>query len=203
MEWCHLWHCLHELTQIAASVALHDQQSYVASHFDYLCWSNVVLPLMIPLPSHDADASSITGAKCNVTSPFDHPDLTNGMVPLMILLALCDTDTSIMALHDQKCYITHCLNHLDLINTVVLLTMTLASYGADTQCQQYQMTEKVMLRLISIILNYKAAVLLMMHQYHEILTLALYNKHSFFTLFQPSWTNKQNSTINSATSVIW
>ena len=33
--------------------------------------------------------------KCNVTSPFDHLDLTDGMAPLMTLLASCDTDTSI------------------------------------------------------------------------------------------------------------
>ena len=38
--------------------ALHDQKSYVALHFDYFDWRNAVVPLMMPLPSYDAEADA-------------------------------------------------------------------------------------------------------------------------------------------------
>ena len=51
----------------------------------------------MPLVSHnvDADASGITWPKRSCSSPFDHLDLTDGMVPLMTLLETCDSDISI------------------------------------------------------------------------------------------------------------
>ena len=38
--------------------ALHDQNGYVTLHFDYLDQTNAVVPLMMTLASHDADAVS-------------------------------------------------------------------------------------------------------------------------------------------------
>ena len=75
------------------------------------------------------------------------------MVSSMTLLASCDSDPSIMALHDQISFITHCYNHLDVMNTVVLLAVALASGDADVSGDSVKRTEKVMLHLISIILN--------------------------------------------------
>ena len=69
--------------------------------------------------------------KSHDAPPFDHLDLTNGMVPLMTPLASCDNDTSIMALNDQNCYNAHCFNCLDLMNTMMLLTMALPSHDAS------------------------------------------------------------------------
>ena len=52
---------------------------------------------MMPLAWHDTDAGAngITWPKSPPASPFDHLDITNGMVPLMTLLASCDRDMSI------------------------------------------------------------------------------------------------------------
>ena len=41
-------------------MALLDQKSYGSPHFDYFDGRNAVEPLMIPLASHDADASGVT-----------------------------------------------------------------------------------------------------------------------------------------------
>ena len=42
---------------------------------------------LMPIPSHNQ--------KSHDASPFDHLDLSNGMVPLITLLDSCDTDTNI------------------------------------------------------------------------------------------------------------
>ena len=40
-------------------MTLHDPKSYGVSHFNYLDERNTVVPLMMPLASHDADVSGI------------------------------------------------------------------------------------------------------------------------------------------------
>ena len=57
----------------------------------------------------------------HVVSPFNHSDLTNGLVPLMTLLALYDTDS----------YVALCFTFLDVMNTVVLVRMPLISHDAE------------------------------------------------------------------------
>ena len=52
----------------------------------------------------------------------------------------------------KKSYFPYCLNFPDLINTMVLLTMPLTSHDAAVSAM-CQMTEKVKLHLILIILN--------------------------------------------------
>ena len=50
---------------------------------DEAIWHHMML-LLLPMESHDQ--------KGNVASHFNHPDLTNTMLPLITLLAKCDTD---------------------------------------------------------------------------------------------------------------
>ena len=161
VEWCHWWQCWHDVTLIPASMTLHDQKSYVASHFNYLDWRNALVPLMMPLALHDADASGITWPKSHVTSSFDHLDLTNRMMQLMSLLASCDTDTSIMALHDWKSS-THCFNHLDIMNTMVLFTIALASSDVDASANSVKWLKNLCCISFQSPWTNKTTVLLMM-----------------------------------------
>ena len=50
------------MTLTPASMVLHDQQSHVALHFDYLDLTSAVVPLMMPLTSDAAaaDGNDIT-----------------------------------------------------------------------------------------------------------------------------------------------
>ena len=109
------------------------------------------------IASHDANAgvSSIIWPKCDVASHFNHLDLTNGMVPLMTLLASCNSDTSISGITWSKmscCTLfesswpNECIHAID--NTIGI-----TCYWC--QSQQYQMTETVLLCLVSIILTLK------------------------------------------------
>ena len=70
--------------------------------------------------------------KKSCSSPFDHLDLKDGIVPLMTLLASCDTGTNINGITWPKGYITHCFNYLDLMSAMVLLTMALAAHNVDS-----------------------------------------------------------------------
>ena len=79
-----------------------------------------------------------------------------------------------------KNFIVLCFNHIDLMNTLVLLTMPLASHGVDAGAK-CQMTEKVMLHLILIILN------LQMQWYYWWCHMT---KMFCNTLLQSSWSNK-------------
>ena len=83
------------------------------------------MPMLPPMAWHEQ--------KSHVLSPFDHLDLTNGIMPFMTQLALCDTD---MRIHDIACPEKKCctffVSYLDLWNALVLLTVTLASHDADT-----------------------------------------------------------------------
>ena len=100
-------------------------------------WCNFVLLTASCDPN--PGANGITRAKSHVAPHFDHLELTNAVVALIILLVSCDTDTSMNCITWQKRYVIHCFNHL----------YTWYWY----QCQQCQMTEKVMLQFISVILN--------------------------------------------------
>ena len=95
--------------------------------------------MLMPMASHDQN--------CHVPSPFDHLNLTNGMVSLMNLLAHVTLGAASVALH-----IPHCLSHLDLMNTMVLLTMLFTLHDADASAK-CQMTQKIKLHLILMILN--------------------------------------------------
>ena len=112
------WQChQHHMMPMPAPNASHDQKSHTAHYFEYHDWINAMVPLMmllnhmmlIPVASHD-----------HAASPFDHLDVTNGMVQFMTPLASCDTDTSTNGNTWPKNYIAHCLKHLDLINITVI-----------------------------------------------------------------------------------
>ena len=97
--------------------------------------------LVMQIASHET--------KSHIACHFDHL-LTNGMVPFMTQFESCDTYTIINGI---KRSVAHCLNHLDIMNTMVLLTMPLALHASDASAK-CQMTEKLMLYLSLIILNY-------------------------------------------------
>ena len=85
--------------------------------FDYLQLTNTMVPLLVLWTLHDGDTNTLVShdtstkascimwcfswchwhhmAKKSCSSPFDHLELTNGMVPFMTLLISYDTDTSI------------------------------------------------------------------------------------------------------------
>ena len=68
---------------------------YVIHCFSYLEWMNTMMPLTMPVTSHDGNAS----AKCQLTeishvaSHFDHLELTNVVVLLMMPSVYFDTST--------------------------------------------------------------------------------------------------------------
>ena len=82
------------------------------------------------MSSTSCNASGVTWLKSSVKSPFDHLDITSGMVPLMILWHYVTLTQAAVALHEKKLHYT-IFNDLDLMNGMVLLTVTLVSYHAD------------------------------------------------------------------------
>ena len=58
--------------------------------------------------------------KCQVTSCFDHLELTNGMLLLRMPSVSCDTTVGITW---SKIHVAPCFNHLELANKMVPLTM--------------------------------------------------------------------------------
>ena len=109
-------------------------------------WQHMMM-MLVPMASLDH--------KCHVWSHFDHLELTNGMVSLMALLASCDTYTGINCIKWPKNYIAQCFNYLDIMNTNCAIYNIIGIPSCWCQCQQCQMTEKVILYLILIILNYQ------------------------------------------------
>ena len=92
MQWCHgQGHWCHVVL-----MALHDQKSHVAPHFNYLNLRNRMVPLIMPSASCDAHASAngITWPKSLVALQFHHLGLRNAMVWLMMLFAPHDADVS-------------------------------------------------------------------------------------------------------------
>ena len=132
------------VTLTLVSVVLHDPKGMLHC-FLIIITESGVLPLMMPLASHDRDAgvNGLTWPQKSCCSHCDHLNLTDGIVPLITLLASCNTGTSISSIKWPNSYVAHSFSCLDLMNTVVLLTVPLATHAdANSKCQ---MTEKVML----------------------------------------------------------
>ena len=95
---CHQYHMM----QMQAPNASHYQKGHVAPHFDYLDITNVVVPLRMPLASHDADAGtkSITGSKMSyyIFWASWHNKWNGVFVDMFGIMTL----TSSMASHDLK-----------------------------------------------------------------------------------------------------
>ena len=137
------------LTMSSASL---DKKRHVASHFNHLDLTNVVMLLMIPLVWHHAGANGITWPKNDIFN-FDHLDPTSGLFSLMTLLASYDIDTSINGITWPK------------MLCCTLLQWSLPNIFSDVidnatgimwfwyQYQQCHTAEKVMLHFFLIILN--------------------------------------------------
>ena len=102
----------------------HDQNSYVAPHFDYLDLRNKLVQLMVQSISHDCDANVDVRAphdnkKINVAPHFNCHKLRNAMVPLMVLLAWCATHVSANDIKKPKSHVAPHFNCLDLKNEIV------------------------------------------------------------------------------------
>ena len=112
MEWCHLWHCWHNVILTQAPLALHNHKSYITHYFNHLDTMNTVVLWRIPLASHDADAcaSSVKWLK------------------KACWISLQSSGTNKAELHDHKCHVAPCFNHLDLTNKMVSLTMPAVLY---------------------------------------------------------------------------
>ena len=143
MQWCHI-RC-HECYVTPTPVPMLHLILIILT-------TNAVVPVMMTLGLHDADANGITWQKSHVASPFDHLCLRNGRVPLMKVLYHVPLTPASVALHDKKSYVANCFSYLDLMNTVMLLTMPLASHDTYASSKSHT-SEKVILHVILIILN--------------------------------------------------
>ena len=85
-----------------------------------------------------------------------------------------------------KSHVAHCFKCLELMNTMVLLTMLLVSHDADASVK-CKMTEKVMLNLILIILNYQIQWWYWQCNKCQVSS----HDQSWCTLFQSSWPRKK------------
>ena len=134
-------HCFNDLAQMNTVVLLtillasYNQKSHVSCHFNYLGIANSVMPLLLLLPLHNANANGITWPKTSWCILFwlSWSNKWNG--------AIDDTWNHItqkpawIALHDQNSYVAHCFKLLELMNKLVVLIMALAPHDADASAK--------------------------------------------------------------------
>ena len=123
-HWCQ-WHNMtkkvmvqHQLMPISVPNVSHDQKTCFTC-LDHHYYRNAVVPLMIPLASHGADACAnhIIWSKksCCISFSLSGPNKCVG--------AIDDSICHVMAMvvsHDQKCHVASCFSHLDLAKNSAL-----------------------------------------------------------------------------------
>ena len=110
-------------------------------HDDEKChWYHVI---MMAMACHDL--------KNHVALHFIFPSVRNAIIPLMMLFTSCDTDASGKGINKQKSHFALHFNCLDLMNAMVPLTVLFA--WCQCRCQWCDMTRKVMLHLILMVLT--------------------------------------------------
>ena len=142
ITWCQCEHQMYHLTiKVMLQLILTKQMQWC--HWWYH-WHHMI-PMLVPV--------ALTWQKCHVASHFHHYDLTNAMVPLITLFASCDTDKSIHGITKPKelCYtLFQSSGPNELIGAI---DNAIDIIWCWCQCLKGQMTEKVMLHLILVILN--------------------------------------------------
>ena len=197
MQWCHFkYHWHHVMTATVPMwnlilIILTKQMQW------YHWWCHNLQHHVMPMAPHDQ--------KSYITCPFDHFDLSSGMLPLIMLLESCDTDTSINAITWPKKL--SCISFW-------LFWLNKCSGAIDdasgiTWCwlQWHHMTKSVMLYLLFIILTWQIEWNHWLHFSHDVTltpaSMALHDqKKPCCTLFQSSWPNKQNGVIDSTIIVV-
>ena len=142
MQWCHWWLHQHCVTLILASMAPHDQKSYVVPHFDILDLRNGIMPLVTPSASHDTNntANDVTCPKESCCTSFEsswHKEC-NGTI---------DDAIGIIWPKMLCCIwfqLSWCMVCSFAIDDAVGITWQ------QCQCQWHNMTKKVMLCLIKL-----------------------------------------------------
>ena len=130
------------------------KKGHAAHHFDCLDLRNPMMPLMILLVSHDANANAAdTWPKSDVAPHFDCLDLTDAMLLFIMLSALHDTVASANGIKWLKVM-------LHLISSVLMKGMLWCHFDALALCDANTVLmashdPKAMLHLILIILTYK------------------------------------------------
>ena len=168
-------------------------EKWCCTHFCYFDQTNLMVVLMIPLASYDADdgASSITWPEKSSCISFDHLDVRNRMVPLITLLESCNTDTRTYGITCPQYCVAHCFSHLDLMNAVELLIMPLALHDTDVSASSVTGVKKSC--------YYTSFQPVWLNKCNTGFSWA---KMSSWASFQLSQTNNQNGAIDSAISVM-
>ena len=155
-------------------MALNEDKCHVATQFDHHDLGNSVAPFMMPLPSCDADANDVTSWKCHVAPHFDCLYLRISRTPFMIMLVSCDVNTNAINVTWWKkpcCTLFWSSWPKEFSDTIydaisinwywcqyqwhhmmsMPLTVVLHDAGTNNTC--HQMTKKVMLHLVLIVLT--------------------------------------------------
>ena len=76
---------MHHATSLPVLVPSHNQKRHAAPHFEYLYIRSVIVPLMIPSASCDADtgANCVTWPKNHFIPHFNHLDIKNALISSM------------------------------------------------------------------------------------------------------------------------
>ena len=139
---------------------------------------------MMPLASHDADVNGITWPRRSygISLWSSWPNEWNGVIDYIVCI-MWHWHQHQWHQMTKMLHCTHCFSCLDLRNTMMLLTVPFAWHDADASANSV----KLMMPLVSCDAN--AGI--------------TWPKKSRYTLFQLSWPNKQNGSIDSAISIIW
>ena len=191
MHCCHFWWHWHHL-MLTPVPMLHLILIILTQQMQYCHWWSHwhhMMVMLVPVAWH---------AKKSCSSPFNHLNITDGMVPLMTLLASCDTNRSINGISWLKglCYTSFWWSSLNKCSCSIDDTISI------TWCwyKRHHMTKKSCCMSFYHLDLTNEMVPLMMFWHHVTLTLAsmeLHGQKSYFMGFQLFWPNEYNGPIDS------